>query len=187
MNEYNELRKEILENMKTQQQLSTATIGLTVSILTVVGSFKDNNPYLYLIPLLLLLPSAVKIRELKDGIMTLSAYLIAKYESSSNSSLWETDVNLYRKKYSKNRSMIMVVLEGGEFAIAGVICELFYISANFARIKALEIVPIIFCILSLFAIVFIFYLTLNYQNMDFNTIEEQKKRWESILQKKDKP
>ena len=70
--EYKMLRNEILENMKSQQQISVTTISLTVSILTIVGSFKAINPYMFLIPLLLLLPSAVKIRDLKDGIMTLS-------------------------------------------------------------------------------------------------------------------
>ena len=87
--EYKMLRHEIAENMKSQQQISVTAVSLTVSVLTIVGSFASDNPYLFLIPLLLLLPSAIKTRDLKDGIMTLSGYLIARYENSSDIPFWD--------------------------------------------------------------------------------------------------
>lgn len=180
------LREEILENTRTQQQLSTSALGLTVGVLTLVGSFNVANSYLFLLPLLLLLPSAVKIKELREGIMTLSGYLIARHESTSNSRFWETTLNQYRRKYSKKRSRLMIVLECGEFAIAGIICTALYINANLSHILAFELVPIVFCVLSLFAIIFLVCLTFDYQNMDFNQIEEKARRWEDILKSKNK-
>lgn len=184
--EYKMLREEIMENMKTQQQLSTSALGLTVGVLTLVGSFNAVNSYLFLLPLLLLLPSAVKIKELRDGIMTLSGYLIARHESKSNNPYWEATLNQYRRKYSKNRSKVMIILECGEFAISGIICAALYINASIDRILSLDPIPIIFCCISFLAIFFLFYLTFDYQNMDFSQIEEKIKRWEDILRERDK-
>ena len=184
--EYKMLRHEIAENMKSQQQISVTAVSLTVSVLTIVGSFASDNPYLFLIPLLLLLPSAIKTRDLKDGIMTLSGYLIARYENSSDIPFWETTLNKYRKKYAKTRSKALLALECSEFAIAGLICELLYISAAFSRIQNMEIIPTAVCIISALVIIFLFYITYNYPNMDFYNIEEKEKRWESILEEHNK-
>lgn len=184
--EYKMLREEIMENMKAQQQLSTSTLGLTVGVWTLVGSFSVTSSYLFLIPLLLLLPSAVKVKELREGIMTLSGYLIARHESTSNNPFWETTLNKYRKKYAKKRSKLIIILECGEFAIAGIICIALYINANLSRILSLELIPIIFCILSLFVVIFLIYLTFDYQNMDFSQIEEKTQRWQSILGERNK-
>ena len=180
--EYKMLRNEILENMKSQQQISVTTISLTVSILTIVGSFKAINPYMFLIPLLLLLPSAVKIRDLKDGIMTLSGYLIARYECSSDALLWETNVNKYRKKYATKRPMLWIALECGEFPIAGIICELLYIEAVLSDIKSVKIIPIVFCILSTVTVIFLSFIAFNYPNMDPDNIDEKVRRWNNIFE-----
>ena len=76
--EYLSLREEIQTNLKTQQSWSTFSIG---AVLTLVGvALKWETPEIYLLPIVLLLLVSLKMRNYRQSIMNISAYMIARDE-----------------------------------------------------------------------------------------------------------
>ena len=77
--EYLSLREEIQTNLKTQQSQSTFSIG---AVLTFVGAaLKWETLKIYLLPIVLLLLISLKMRNYRQSIMNISAYMIARDET----------------------------------------------------------------------------------------------------------
>ena len=97
--EYKMLRDEIISLMKSQQSLVTFSITVTITILTYAFSADDKSAFIFAVPLLLLLPTTMKLHEQKNDIMDLCSYLAVRGEKREGI-YWETMLNKYRRGVS---------------------------------------------------------------------------------------
>ncbi|MDO5139822.1 MAG: hypothetical protein Q4D71_15370 [Oscillospiraceae bacterium] len=190
--EYQMLREEIMENIKTQSTLSSFSLTLVLTVLTFCLSNDVQTPYVYAIPLLILLPCATKTYQLRKDIMTLSAYLAVRLESKQGI-FWETMLNKFRHYRSEKREPLVVIFECSEYAIAGVICVIFYIKSAFydpmtykkATFNTLPIAYYATLIIAVAIAIYLSYLSYDYMNMDHKHIENVKEVWNELLDKDD--
>lgn len=190
--EYQMLREEIMENIKTQSTLSSFSLTLVLTVLTFCLSNDVQTPFVYAIPLLILLPCATKTYQLRKDIMTLSAYLAVRLESKQGI-FWETTLNKFRHYQSKRREPLVVILECSEYAIASAICVIFYIKSAFydpitykkASFNTLPIAYYVTLIIAVFIVIYLSYLSYDYMNMDHKHIEKVKNVWNVLLDKDD--
>jgi len=181
--EYTMIRDEIMSAMKQQHNLSTFSITLTITIISFTFTLENINPYLFLMPLLFLIPAATKTFQLKKDIMTQSAYLAVKLETKDGI-YWETALNKYRKINSENRSKIKIFMESCEYCICGIICVLLFVLYTLSFTIFTKSILILFFILffiSIISILYLLYLTNDYLNMDYKRIEKYKSDWTNIL------
>ncbi len=189
--EYQMLRDEIMSVIKDQHNLSIFSITVTITILTYALSAKDRSAYLFAVPLLLLLPTAMKIHELKSDIMDICSYLAVRGENRDGI-YWETMLNAYRKEKVKRRDKIVTFFQCSELPLLGMTCILLYCRDLF--IKQLytaapisgQVGYVIVLIIIVVMDILMFFLTFNYVNMNHTEIDKRKRKWERLLKKQEK-
>lgn len=186
--EYQMLREEMVENLKTQNNLSVSTIGIAITVLTVTSGLEFPNPYLNLLPLFIVLPSALKTCDLKHSISIISSYLSLRYENMTDI-YWETAYNRYRIKHHSHRSKVIVFLQNCEYGMLGLICIVFYVrdiinqvmSTNVNAGTSIPFIEILIGIASFIVTIWIFVITFDYQSMNASEINQDNNEWYNIL------
>lgn len=190
MYEYKMLREEIMSMMKNQHTLSTFAITVSISILTYALSSEDRSPFIFAVPLLLLLPTAMKIHEQRNDIMDVCSYLSVRSENKDGI-YWETIFNEYRKGKAKRRDKIVTFFQCSELPLLGLTCILLYVRDVFIKQsfesadKNSQIVLIGVLIISVAMDILMIFMTFNYINMDYREIEKRRRKWERLLKKQD--
>lgn len=92
--EYNTLRSEIISEMALQTNLRIAMCTIAVAILSFAIQEKSAN--LCLLVFAILIPFCLIIRGKQVAIMSISAYLIVRYERKYTSLQWESTVSKIR-------------------------------------------------------------------------------------------
>lgn len=93
INEYKELRNEIMQKIELQNSLMTFMITTVVAVLAfAIGS---DNSYMYLLPFGIIIPISMRITYYRTAMVKLSAYIIIYLENDLEGINWETrNVNL---------------------------------------------------------------------------------------------
>lgn len=86
--EYLNLREEIQINLGAQRNFSTFSITTVITIIGIAVTMESPPPEFYLIPYILLLLSAAKVRNLRNNITLIVGYMIVRIEKP-DSFFWE--------------------------------------------------------------------------------------------------
>ena len=200
--EYLNLREEIQTNLSTQRNFSTFSITAIITIIGFAVSMDNPPPEFYLIPYILLLLVAAKIRNLRNNTALLVGYMIARLEEKEGF-YWETCLNKYRKNKSRINSditqkrtimarFLIIIdriserLETQEFTFMAVICLGLFCYEAFLNVTyetnificAWRIFAVIICVL---CIVVIYRCSNEYWNMDDELINKNKNIWKEII------
>ena len=119
--EYAMLREEIMECMRDQNHLSTFASATTCTYIGAVIALKNPNPFLYLLPFIILIPASFKISKYQCRVAYLASYLIVFLEGK-DSFLWETRYNRFSADDTQQKTNIRTFLETMEFTILGCLC-----------------------------------------------------------------
>lgn len=200
--EYLNLREEIQTNLETQRNLSTFSITTVITIIGFGMSMESMPPEFYLIPYLLLLLAAAKVKNLRNNIALLAGYMIARIEKPDGF-FWETCLNEMRKEKRLNadrndkkygfmkRSSLKIDrfgerLETQEFTFMAVICLILFSYEAFIKgIHEMSIFLILWKVTAvavcLLCIVLIHKWSNRYWNMDDKIIQCDRSKWIGIV------
>lgn len=87
--EYASLREELLYLKKVKDNMYIAVAAICGSIFTYLGSSRVDNPYYYLIPLIIIIPSAYKHIGVKASMIRIGSYIEVVHERGSRELYWE--------------------------------------------------------------------------------------------------
>lgn len=180
--EYLTLREEIQTNLKAQQSWSTFSIG---AVLTFVGvALAWETPEIYLLPIILLLFISLKMRNYRQSIMNISAYMIARDEAHDGF-YWETCLNRQRKeRQSEYKSFMMKitdVLETQELTLMGSLCAVLYVAELYFSDRSIEAEIVILVILALACIILTGIFSKDYWDMDPAVVDKKIEEWKEII------
>lgn len=166
-------------------------------------SMEGMPPEFYLIPYILLLLAATKVRSLRDNTALLVSYMIVRIEKSDGF-FWETCLNEVRKmkrtnlgrkkgagannKIASAVNQLGEHLETQEFTFMAVIClGLFCYNAFMkgpyeisAFMVAWRIAAVVICLL---CIALIFKWSSDYWNMDDKAIQDNQNKWADVIER----
>lgn len=125
--EYAMLREEIMENMKSQNNLSTFVSTTICTFIGVVIALDQPSPFLYLIPFLILIPASFKESNYQRRVAYLASYLIV-YLEGEDSFLWETRYHHFARRGNPSlSSKFRAALETLEFTLFGILCYVLFL------------------------------------------------------------
>ncbi len=178
--EYLALRDEVQRNLAAQKEWSIFTITITVTILGFAINAEDGySAELCLLPFIILVTAATKMRNYKSSISKIVAYMMVRHESPDGF-FWETCLNKYRAKQSKFVSIIGV-LETQEFFLTGLLCMLLSIHYSAGQCELFGINKIVIYFLACILLLYIILVTQNYWNMEPTEVEDEYEKWKSII------
>lgn len=99
--QYLMLREAIWKHMEAQRSISMFAITSVLAFYTIILSANMKLSYVFLIPIILLLPFSYKELNHKISISYIAAYQIVCLENNNNVTMaftWETDFFLFKKK-----------------------------------------------------------------------------------------
>lgn len=98
--QYETLREEISNCTRYSNEFSTFSMTALAAVLAF--AFSSDNPFLFLVPFVLIIPLSSKSLYYRKNISKISAYMIVMLEPGIEGYLWETLVEKYKedKKYS---------------------------------------------------------------------------------------
>jgi hypothetical protein len=99
LEEYKTLREEILYRGRRKINIVIYTVLATGALLGY--AIQNPSPYVFLIPLAILIPFSYNIKGLANGNLKIATYISVVIESKSDRLNWET----FNKKYRKNTSI----------------------------------------------------------------------------------
>ncbi|WP_031475136.1 hypothetical protein [Agathobaculum desmolans] len=123
--EYTMLREEIMESMKKQNELSIFISTTVCTFIGVVVALDRPNPFLYLIPFIILLPASFKESNYRRSIACQASYLIVFLENK-DSFLWETRYQRFSIKHRSHSQRLRAILETLEFPLLGLLCSILF-------------------------------------------------------------
>lgn len=108
--QYLMLREAVWKHMEAQRKISIFAITSIIAFYTIIFSMDIKEPYVLLIPIVVLLPFSYKELDHKISISYIVGYQIVCLENNRNVSkafTWETDFFLFkRKKYDGNSDVL---------------------------------------------------------------------------------
>lgn len=163
--DYENLREEIMYSRKAQD---TFTVFLYTTVITILGfAFELNNEYLYLLPIVIIIPVAIKVADYRRTIAYIAAYMIAFLEKNYNE--WETNNFEFSKRYPrKGIEKIIHILENYDSFFLNVICSCIFIGAIIFKMMNVSFthlfLDIALSIISIFACIIVFIITRTYSD-----------------------
>ena len=164
-NDYDNLREEILYSRKAQD---TFTMFLYTSVITILGfAFELQNLYLFLLPIIIIVPVAIKVADYRRTIAYIAAYMILFLENDYNK--WETDNFEFSKIYPrKGMEKLIHILENYDAFFLNVVCASVFIGMVVYNIISSNLtnlfLDIILSIIAIFTCVLIFIVTRTYSD-----------------------
>jgi len=148
--EYEMLRQEIMQYLEEYQSVRNMMYVVTVTILGFCLSKEEVNVYLYLLPLVVVIPSYLVAFDYWRDVVIDATYIIVFHESKENFPIkWETRHKEYRKNFMTIHKVNFQVIP--YYVCAGV-CLILY----FVNLEANNIMQIILGIMILTAILLVF-------------------------------
>lgn len=126
--EYDSLRKEIEKCTNLSAQLSTFSMTAVAAVLAF--AIPQNDPLLYMIPYVFIIPLSAKNFYYRKNIAKLSAYLIAVLEPCISGYNWET----INSKYKEKRELrLLFLFRNYEYFFEALICYLLFVASLLAN------------------------------------------------------
>lgn len=129
--QYLMLREAVWKHMEAQRTIATFSISAILAFYTIIFSIKITEPYVFLLPIIILLPFSYKELNHKISISYIAAYQIVcleNIENVKNAFTWETDFFLFNKKNDPvQRKGIWNYLSDSEFFLLSLMSYIFYI------------------------------------------------------------
>lgn len=149
--QYETLREEISNCTRYSNEFSTFSMTALAAVLAF--AFSSDNPFLFLVPFVLIIPLSSKSLYYRKNISKISAYMIVMLEPGIEGYLWETLIEKYKedKKYSK-----FTIFRNYEYLFESAICVLLYL--YYAAESSFDIIPL--AIGGLFALVALIYVSI---------------------------
>lgn len=185
--QYLMLREAVWKHMEAQRNISIFAITAILAFYTIIFSIDINEPYVFLVPIIVLLPFSYKELNHKISISYIAGYQIVCLENNRNVSkafTWETDFFLFkRKKIDKSSHILFNKLLDSEFLILSIISYglygiyFYYVYLNKNEIFCFaNIVGYICGVIFFIVIIIIGQITKEY-NLYVNSIEYYIKQW----------
>jgi len=182
LEEYRQLKSEITEWSRVRNQFIVIT--LTVSATIFSFGFSTQNPYIFLVPLLIQIPCMYICLAERSSILTISGYIQHEIEPQISTLNWETHItNTYIKK---KRSPIKKLTQGISGFVLYPIIASFFLSAFYwpwlvesNGLTELNIIGIIiFLLLLLVALIIIIQFIWSY-GREIDSRKKIKEEWDS--------
>lgn len=126
--EYDSLRKEIENCTNLSAQLSTFSMTAVAAVLAF--AIPQNDPLLYMVPYVFIIPLSAKNFYYRKNIAKLSAYLIAVLEPCISGYNWET----LNSKYKEKRELrLLFLFRNYEYFFEALICYLLFVASLLAN------------------------------------------------------
>lgn len=147
--QYETLREEIANCTRLSNDFSTFSMTALAAVLAF--AFSSNNPFLFLIPFVLIIPLSSKSLYYRKNVAKISAYMIVMLESEIKGYKWETLNELYKEDKSHSR---FTVFRNYEYLFEALICIMLYF--YYAIESSFDIAPLVVgTILGLAALVYV--------------------------------
>lgn len=147
--QYETLREEIGNCTRLSNDFSTFSMTALAAVLAF--AFSSNNPFLFLIPFVLIIPLSSKSLYYRKNIAKISAYMIVMLESEIKGYKWETLNELYKEDKSHSR---FTVFRNYEYLFEALICIMLYF--YYAIESSFDIAPLVVgIILGIAALVYV--------------------------------
>lgn len=185
--QYLMLREAIWKRMEAQRNISVFTVTAILAFYTIVFSINVIQPYIFLVPLIIILPFSYKELHHKISISYIAAYQIVCLENNknvANSFTWETDHFLFKKKrFDRDPHILFNKIVDSEFLILSVISYALYVIYFFAFSFDINdfwcpknLVGYICAIVFIFLLIIIGQITKEY-NLYVNSVGYYVKKW----------
>lgn len=129
--QYLMLREAVWKHMEAQRNISIFAITTILAFYTIIFSMEIKTPYVFLIPIIVLLPFSYKELDHKISISYIAGYQIVCLENNRNVSksfTWETDYFLFkRKKFDSSSHILFDKLLNSEFLILSIVSYALYV------------------------------------------------------------
>ena len=120
--QYETLREEIANCTRSSNEFSTFSMTALAAVLAF--AFSSDNPFLFLVPFVLIIPLSSKSLYYRKNISKISAYMIVMLEPGIKGYLWETLVERYKEEKSHSR---FTVFRNYEYLFEALICVVLYL------------------------------------------------------------
>lgn len=159
MKEYQNLRNEITQEINLHNTLLTFTITTTIAIFAFIFAQEAITPYLFLLPLCIIVPISMRIAYYRTSMAKISAYLIVYIESQIPEINWETRNRTAINKITKPKNKSFkhyTLLRYFECLLLCIICYtlfmIFYVVQNdFSWLTIINLLwPLIFVVFECF-------------------------------------
>ncbi|WP_418489375.1 hypothetical protein [Frisingicoccus sp.] len=180
--EYDMLREASWKRMEAQRNISFFSFTSSITILGIGFAIENINKYIFLLPLVVLIPFALKTYQCKKAIACIASYMIVFLESGEDSYHWETDSYFFKKsgKDFQNKNIISSIADAEFFFLGivswGIYTAFFYQEAGgFKNMMSVKF-DMSLLLLTFLAVCFIFYITKQYSLFN-KTIKQYIKQW----------
>lgn len=125
--EYNTLREEMLQKIELHNKLIMFSITTSVAILAY--AFSQKNPFLYLIPFCVIIPTSMRVIYYRSAIVKIAAYIIVFIEKNNNEIKWETRNHKINEITGRNNfiSIFLKMNINYDCLVLSVVCYLLFI------------------------------------------------------------
>lgn len=132
--EYNSLRTEILQKIEQNNQLLTVTFTSIIAILAFAVTADD--PFLFVVPMAVIVPLSMRISYYRGAIAKLSAYIVVYLEEYIDGLNWESlNDKLIRTTKAKKSSHIKLVRH--ECLVLSIVCYICYLQCLYHHLSDL--------------------------------------------------
>ncbi len=180
--EYEMLREASWKRMEAQRNISFFSFTSSITILGIGFAIEGINKYIFLLPLVILIPFALKTYQCKKAIACIASYMIVFLECGGDSYRWETDSYFFKKagKDFQNTNIISSIADAEFFFLGivswGIYTAFFYQEAGgFKNMLGVRFdMGVLF--ITFLSVCFIFYITKQYSLFN-KTIKQYVKQW----------
>ncbi len=180
--EYEMLREASWKRMEAQRNISFFSFTSSITILGIGFAIENINKYIFLLPLVILVPFALKTYQCKKAIACLASYMIVFLEYGVDSYHWETDSYFFKNagKDFQNKNIISSIADS-EFFFLGIVSWGIYAAFFYQEMGGFEnMLNVSFdsglLFVTFLLVCFIFYITKQYSLFN-ETIRRYIKQW----------
>lgn len=134
--QYETLREEIANCTRMSNEFSTFSMTALAAVLAF--AFSSDNPFLFLVPFVLIIPLSSKSLYYRKNVAKISAYMIVMLEPEIEGYLWETLNERYREERSHAR---FTMFRNYEYLFEALICMMLYL--YYAVESSFNVVPLV--------------------------------------------
>lgn len=134
--QYETLREEIANCTRMSNEFSTFSMTALAAVLAF--AFSSDNPFLFLIPFVLIIPLSSKSLYYRKNVAKISAYMIVMLEPEIEGYLWETLNERYKEEKSHAR---YTMFRNYEYLFEALICMMLYL--YYAIESSFDVAPLV--------------------------------------------
>ncbi|NLW77879.1 MAG: hypothetical protein GXY32_00495 [Ruminococcaceae bacterium] len=172
--EYQMIRAEIMNCINLQNTLSTFLVTAVTALLAL--AFTNMNPWLFLLPYVVILPIGCGILHYRTNVLKLSSYLIAFLEPHMQAMQWETRHAEYTKAKDLDR---LFVFRNYLSVFLSVIVYLLFLYSYLSPARYIGVLQILVCVLPLLPTGYMIFLSV-LTHRKYSKRAEFVKQWKEI-------